>query len=234
MAYPTDFGSMMSYMAFLMQDTSAFASALTSQQREDLLNAAAKAWGSEIHPKVELVAGLGQGFNFTSAGSYRATSSVATIAEILACYRTSWVSSAAHGPAMEKVELHEMIELHSSDPSQSDTPTRWAVEKPYTTTGANVNRTTLWIHPASDGTAGVAVAVRRAVPTFASTDVPNFSSEELDYICRMAAWDGARLAGRSPEFRDAIIAPLPEKAQVFLRKYKNLITPTKRLEEEPV
>lgn len=234
MAYPTDFDSMVNYMSLLMQDTSAFAEALSGSQKGDLLNAAAKAWGSEIMPKIELVSGLGQGFNFSVTGTGRATSTVTTIAEILACYQTAWDSTAVFGVPMEKIELHEMIALQMEDQTQSATPTKWAVDRPYTTTGASVNRIALWIHPISSGLAGVAVAVRRAVPTMSGADVPNFTPEELDYICRIAAWDGARLVGRSPDFRDSIIATLPEKAQVYLRKYKSLIRPHKRHEEEPV
>ena len=233
MAFPTDFDSMVTYMGVLMQDTSAFAPALTVGQKEDLVNAALKAWSSDINPRIETVSGLSLGIDLSSAGAGRVLTSVTNISDILAAYSTA-SALADTGTPMERIELHEMIALQAEDTTQSDTITHWAYQKAYTTTAANVNKIMFYVHPFSDGTALVGLAIRRSVATLSGSQVPNLSPEEVDYVCRMAAWDGARLAGRSPEFRDAIVAPIPEKAQVYLRKYKNILRPTKRFEEEPV
>lgn len=233
MAFPTDFTSMLAYMNLLMQDTSSVSSALTASEKTDLLNSAIKVWSAEINPRILTQSGTGVGLDWTSAGTGRSQTTSTNIAEILQVFSTS-SSNADIGTLMERIELHEMLALQASDTSQSSTPTKWALQRVDTTIGAQVNTWKVFIHPLSDGTAFVALAIRLNPATMTGSELPNLSDEEKDYVCRLAAWDGARLAGRSPEFRDAIIAPIPEKAKVFLRKYKGIIRPTKRLEEEPV
>lgn len=228
MAFPTNLGTMRSYMASLYSEDSSFP-ALTTAQKNDLINEMMVNWISEQNPSLQMVTGLSRGFNFITAGTGRANSNT-HIQEILACHATAWNSGAVTGTPMERIELHEMIALQNSDLSQSSTPTKWATNRVY-----GAKRTRLWIHPFSDGTAGVAITIRDAIALLTSDlHIPPVSPEEIDYICRMAAFEGARLAGRSAELMESIIAPVPGRAEVIARKTKPLTKPTMRLQEEPV
>lgn len=232
MAYPTDLNSMTDFVSLLMQDTSLVEPALSSAQKIDQINAAAKFVWSEKAPHIEFVP-YDNGFFTFGADAKVSVAGDQNIDDILACYQGASAQS-IFGTPLERIELHDMLNLHGASPASSATLQYYAVQRTYSTTNAQANKFSLWIYPPSDGTASVAVAVRRLLDEITGVSTLYFTPEEIGAICRLAAWACSTQVGRDTGWSDAILQPLPDEQSMLARKYKSIVKPTRRRGEEPL
>jgi hypothetical protein len=203
----------------------------------NILNEMMYLWVSEASPRITIYAPSDLSTSFGSANQYVKEVTTSTMADVLYAMSVT-AAGGVYGAPMERVEMDEMLRLHAADTSDSDTPTKWAIQRvhrPSTDTAGDVGNFNLFIHPRSNGSAFVALALREwPIALSGSSNVLDVSDEEARIIARLVAIEIARLIGKDPGFIEGIARMMPDKGQVILRKWKSLKQPKDRPAEDVI